>query len=701
MPGVRPTTSDVDIDLAQLFAALGRKWPRILAAALILAAAAFAYALFSTPLYRAETRILIESRESVFTRPSGVGAQNDQPLLDEQGVASQVEVIASADILRDVARSLDLASREEFGASSGLSSFGSMLVLLGLRTDPAEAPVEERVLRAVRERLSVYRVATSRVIVVQFSSEDPRLAAAVPNAIADAYLAVQQRAMLMSNEDATEWLEPEIADLRERVREAEARVAQYRAETDLFEGQGTAGLSTQQLSELSSELSRVRAARSTAEARAEAVRAALSSGAAMDNVPEVLASPMMQRLRERRMQTSAQIADLSATLLDNHPRLRALRAQLREIDTQVRAEMEKVLAGLGAEATATRGREEGLEADVARLKAEAARAGEDEVGLRALEREAAAQRALLETYLTRYREAASRADRNYLPVDARVFARATMPADSYFPRTVPIVGAAFVAGLLLMSVFTLLRELFSGRAMRAAPGAAFEPVEQVEMTRPVAATALEEEPDPIFAEEGGEEGEELSVAVTAAMLMEEGFARAVFVSPEGDEATAASVMVAREMADRGLRVLFLDLTWSGAPSASMLDSQHFPGITNLLTGEAQFSDIIRGDLYSECHVIPAGTGDPERAVRALDRLPIVMDSLTTAYDIVVVECGPSDAESIERVWDGDACVLVGVIEPGDEDVALTAADLEAGGYGQIWRVTPADELPPASGRNVA
>src|SRR5690606_5198293 len=132
------------------------------------------------------------------------------------------------------------------------------------------------------------------------------------------------------------------------------------------------------------------------------------------------------------------------------------------------------------EASSMQVRERQLAADVSRLKAAAAEAGDDEVELRALEREAAAQRALLESYLTRYREAASRADRNYLPADARIFSRATQPYQPYFPKVLPITGAAFAASALLIAIFTLLAELFSGRAMR--PAARFvEPVEEVAM----------------------------------------------------------------------------------------------------------------------------------------------------------------------------------------------------------------------------
>src|SRR5690554_177707 len=110
MSGSRTSVSDVDVDIGQLFGSLLRNWLRIVIFAVVVTGGAFFLASIATPQFRAETRLLIEARESVFPRPSNVGTEADRPLLDEEAITSQVEVISSADILRDVARRLDLAS---------------------------------------------------------------------------------------------------------------------------------------------------------------------------------------------------------------------------------------------------------------------------------------------------------------------------------------------------------------------------------------------------------------------------------------------------------------------------------------------------------------------------------------------------------------------------------------------------------------
>lgn len=696
MAVVDASRADLDIDITALMSSLVRDWKRIALVALCVAAAAFAFASLSTKHYQAETRILIETRESIFTRPDA--RNDDSSILDDQGVTSQVEVIGSADLLKQVARDLNLAALPEFKASGEVSFAGRMLILLGLRSDPVELPPEDRVIKAFREKLTVYRVERSRVIVVQFSSEDPALAARVPNSIADAYIALQRGAKEQSNADATDWLEPEIADLSAKVRAAESKVADFRSSSDLMLGNNNAALATQQLSELSSELSRVKASRAASEATASAVRRAIAAGASIDALPGVLASPLIQRLRETRVQLNADIADLSATLLDNHPRIRALRSQLADLDAQIRNEAGKVLAGLDTEADAARLRETELVAELNRFKAESARVGEQEVELRALEREAAAQRDLLESYLLRYREAASRKDRNYLPADARVFSRAGVPSEPYFPKVVPITAAAFVASLLVMALVTLLRELFSGRALR--PAATREPVRDVRM--PAFTPASGGASLDAYANDAGDEKApvfkkgQITVEAAAERLIARGASRAIFISPEGDEGAATAIMVAREVADAGLRTLLLDLTSTGAASRPMLDGTSHKGITNLLCSEAQFTDIIHPDLYSDCHVIPVGTADPARAMRGVDRLPIIMGSLTTAYDLVIVECGPAEPASLKRLVSGATEVIISVIEEEDAAVSATEDSLKSVGYDQAFLVTPIGYVPPRS-----
>lgn len=697
------TQPDVDIDLGRLSKAVWER--RTLVAGLTAAAAGLAFLATGMidPLYKSETRLLVETREPVYS-----GDQNQQAAgvaLDERAVSSQVEILQSTDLVKQVARELNLSSREEFDPAVSSSAVGEFLIMIGLKKNPLDVPSEERILKEFYKNLDVYAVPGSRVIGIQFTSRDPALAAQVPNALVGAYLAFQSGAKLENNTDASAWLEPEIARLREKVRESEEKVAAYRSQTGLLLINQQDTIAAKQLSDISTELSRVRGERADSEARAQSVRNALKNGQAVDAVSDVLGSPVVQRLRESEGNIRAQIADLSTTLLEAHPRMKGLRAQLADVERQILGEIRKVLSSLESNTRVARIREEELTAQLNALKAGSAREGEESVELRSLEREAAAQRDLLETYLGRYREAASRTEAKSLPADARVISRAVPASESHYPKMLPIVGVAAFATFLLASIGVMLSELFSGRALRPSAGWINEPV--LEHDRPDAMAAGDEPAgEPELAIDTlpaiSNDADDFSVEAVAEQLVTDRTPVAICVSPEGDEGSAAAVMLARTVAGDGLQTLLIDLTGSACPTELMADSMRLPGLTDLMCGDIAIADSIHPDRLSSAHIIPHGNANARRAMRAIDRLPMVIDALTEVYDLVIVECGAADAAAVARIARAERGeIVLSVLRSDASEVARLLAEFNEQGVGGVLLMTPGLPGGPSDQRSSA
>ncbi|WP_064706894.1 GumC family protein [Rhizobium bangladeshense] len=699
---------DVDIDLGQLARAVWARRLRILTITLVAAGVAFAGAKLISPQYRSETRILIEPRAPAFASTQQVNDAGAGPLMDELNIASQVQLLQSADLLKKVINDLKLYDLPEFDDAANGSAMNSILVKLHLKKNPMENPPEERVIDAFVERLQVYQVPGSRVIGINFTSKDPKLAAAIPNALANVYLSTQSGAKLDSNSEATRWLEPEIENLRQRVSEAEKKVAEYRTTHGLLQTNGTTTFPAQQLNDISAELTRVRGDKANAEARAQAVRNALSSGEASDTLPDIMSSQAIQRLKATESGLQSQISDLQTSLLNSHPRLKSLRAQLSDIRGQIRQETQKILASIENEAKVADLRASELERQKDTVQANSARAGEDEVGLNALEREANAQRQLLETYLVRYREAASRADSNSSPADARIVSRAIEPVDPYFPKVVPIVVVAAVATLILSAIVTMLAELFSGRALRpvdasrdtieAETVAEEKDVPQAAVAiaavrRPVQPSMLavvtdddgtDEVDDVEAAEEVPEDDDEFSIASVADYLADSRPPLAIAISPTGDNGSAATVSLTRMLADAGRRVVLIDMTGSGYPTELMAEDQSALGVTDLLCGEAAFGDTIHGDRLSDAHLIPQGQSNARRAMRGVDRLSLLLDALAAAYDLVVVECGAADVAGVSRLTRSrDVEIILSLPQLEETIFVALMTEFQAAGYERV------------------
>lgn len=712
---------DVDIDLAQLFRAVWARKGRILAGTALVGVLAFIGASSISPSYKGDAKLLIEPREPNFST-SGSGAAAAEPLPDELNIVSQVQLLQSVDLIKQVARDLKLSERAEFDPDSTPSAVTDFLVLFGLKKNPLDLPPEERVINAFKEKVNVYQVDKSRVIGIEFTSKDPKLAAAVPNAMMDVYRSLQSGAKLDSNSDAVRWLETEIANLREKVREAEQKVAEYRSSAGLMSlGSDQSTFSSKQLSDISTELARVRGERASAEATAQNLRTSIKAGKSTETLDAIARSEAIQRLKATESQIRAQISDLSTRLLDGHPQMKALRAQLVGIREQVQAESLKVAASLENEAAVARERETQLLAQMNALKADSAQAGKDEVGLKSLEREATAQRQLLETYLARYREASSRLDKNSSPADARVISKAIEPQEPTFPKVLPITVVAALATLILSAVGVMLAELFSGRALR--PTSAGMPhairreedeeTTEIEAEVPtlrrndqIPASLLNVAPDADLVEEmqqvvteeidpaaPTEEADEFSVGSVADYLVEQQSRIAFAISPSGDDGSIGTVALARELADRGLRTVLVDMTGSAWPTRLVASRRDLPGITDLLTGEAAFADCIHPDRQSSADIVPQGNADIRQAMRGADRLAMIVDALADVYDMVLVECGPANAEGVARLSrNGRHEIILSAPDPQAEELAEIMVAFEDVGYNDL--VLLSVKIPP-------
>ena len=156
----------------------------------------------------------------------------------------------SRDLAREIIKKNKLAERPEFDpVLQGLSPLKSLLALFGIGRDPFSLTPEERVLDAYFERFTAYAVDKSRVIVIEFQSRDPDLAARVANSIAEGYLVLQQNARQEQAKSAGQWLSGEIDNLRKKVAEAESRVEDFRSKSSLFVGTNNTTLSNQQMGE--------------------------------------------------------------------------------------------------------------------------------------------------------------------------------------------------------------------------------------------------------------------------------------------------------------------------------------------------------------------------------------------------------------------------------------------------------------------
>ncbi len=198
-------------DLRSIGHAIWAKKVMIFAVTLVATAGAFLVVNSVTPRYQSETKLLLEGRENVFMRADADKGVTERTGLDEQAVTSQIQLVLSRDVAREVIKKENLAQSREFDPAVGGHSLSQALLgLIGLGRDYSAMSSDERTLAAYYDRINAYAVEKSRVIAIDFSSADPELAARVANAIAEAYLASQRSAKSDQTKAASSWLATEI-----------------------------------------------------------------------------------------------------------------------------------------------------------------------------------------------------------------------------------------------------------------------------------------------------------------------------------------------------------------------------------------------------------------------------------------------------------------------------------------------------------
>jgi len=309
--------------------------------------------------------------------------------------------------------------------------------------------------------------------------------------------------------------------------------------------------------------------------------------------------------------------------------------------------------------------------------------------LRALEREAKAQRDLLEAYLAKYREANARDTLLDPPVEARIISRAVVSNTPAFPKKIPIVLIASLATLFLSAAFVVTGQLLAGNVYRVGDRTADESVESgvvapapdrmadedyllwaAEPAPPVSAARREPTATPVAA--AAMPSDSIDQLASGFRRSGEAGRRLTIVGvTRNNGTTSAAVALARALAQDG-RTVLVDLAVDAPNIAAISSEPGAPGIAELVRGAASFRHIITRDRATRLHVIAAGRipADTGSVVRS-ERLAIGINALARTYDHVVIDAGALTDIAPERF--ARLAPHAVLVAPGIADAARQAA----------------------------
>ena len=716
----RSPASPDDIQMSTVFEALKRSARWLILFSVGLGAATFSILAMTAPRYQSEAELAIVAKgaSSTFADSRNMSSGPDlvTTRMDKEAINTHVRAMQSPELLEQIAADLKLKDRPEFNSVLGpVDMLDKILRLAGIGSPRAGESERDRVLSAFRSRLEVYSAKESRFIGVRMTSIDPELAANVANALAETYRTSLAEQGVVEVDDQQSVLQGKVDKLTPEVAAAETEADQYRGQIDGFRGgaQNT-GLNDQQMSELTGELTRAKASRGEAEARAKSARDMMTLGSA-DALPDVQKSPLIQNLVQQRVRVERQISELSATLMPGHPRMRQLNADLAGLKLQIKGEISKIVDSLEKEAKVAQGREDSIEQSLDDIKARVVTNAPEEAKLRQLEANAKAKRTELESLQGQLEANRKRLDTRAQPVEAQIISKAQPTSVPVFPKKIQLSALFAVAALMFGTAWTVTRALFEGARSGARVATRpklnpaslrAEPVLTAHSHRPV--REVQQNAPPPMRQQTGIVTETEIVAL-ARQLKDKGPAeggyRTLLTGETGSiDASGEALQLVRTIAASGQHVILVDWSPSGEGLAGAAGLDASRGLNDLLRGDAGFEDIIQRLPGGAAHAIACGSAfEPADGGADPDQLNLVLDALDEAYEHIVVAGRHDEARKLFETIEGRFDAGIVVTEPrrrvqSHEDSPATFLGFEVADIDIIRFERSASGAPPVNQR---
>ncbi|WP_112662533.1 GumC family protein [Microvirga flavescens] len=403
-----------------------------------------------------------ESYATIVMRPTDEEGRADRApalrqSLDESAIQSEVDIIGSPGVAATVIDRHRLIDDPEFnrrigGVSGRLRQWASVVVpsLAGPSRNSDQIRAELR--QKLQQHLNVSRDRRSYTVKLGYWSSDPAKAVALTSTLLSAYVDDQLARKRQSIDSMTRWLNERVAILRSKYDASSRTVSQFMVQSNLIDSGEQIALD-QQLTSLGTEAAQVRARAIEAKTRAQALTQLQKAGL-LEQSPEVLSSPTVQRLKESLAATFAKPVVLAR--------------DLQAINAEITLEASRIWQAAEAEAQNLAQRDVLLQQEIQSLRSVVSQRRQAEIKLEELRREASIDKTVLDDALTRLRDQTARADA--LRPDIEVLAQPEMPLRATFPD--PLLTAlgtlllATLAGLTMIwrPVITALSGLLRGRA---------------------------------------------------------------------------------------------------------------------------------------------------------------------------------------------------------------------------------------------
>jgi chain length determinant protein EpsF len=367
-------------------------------------------------------------------------------------LATQVDIIQSHKVAVEVVKALRLS--ETPGAREQWTD----------ATD-GKGTIEDWFADLLLKKLDVKPSRESSVIELAFSGSDPRFAAVVANAFAQAYQRTNLELRVEPARQSSAWFDERLQQLRQKLEDAQSKLNEYQRDKGFTAQDERLDLESARLGELSAQYTQAQAQAADASSRQRQLNEFLSRGGSGETIPDVLANPLVQNLKSTLALTEGRLQQTASQLGSNHPEVKRLEADIQSQRAKLKSEISQAAASLGNAAKIAQKREAELRAALADQKARFLKlnAGRDQMQVLMKEVESA-QRAY-DTAAQRFQQ--TNLESQASQTNVSVLTKAFPPSEPSSPRMLLNLLLSLFLGTLLGIGMALLVELLNRRVRSA------------------------------------------------------------------------------------------------------------------------------------------------------------------------------------------------------------------------------------------
>lgn len=664
----QPQPAEEVIDLRKYFSVINRsKWHILLLATLIAILAAF-IVLNMKQVFSAKATLLIEAQQAKAVKIEEVYGMNSA---QQEYYLTQFEILKSRTIAETVIARLKLAEHPDYAPKESITDIiKGWLPFLPSASDENKSEEQialerrEKLLVKFTENLTVEPVRKTQLVNIYFESHDPKLAAAVANAIGETYIDSQLEAKMGITQKANTWLGGRLGELRQRLDDSEKAMQDFRLREGLIDVSGVRSLGSQELERLGVELTAARSKKAQVDSFIRVIaQYGKNNVDKLESLPEITAHPSVQNVKKEVVTSERKVSELSKTYGPKHPKLLAAKSELSTVQENLREQIRKLIAGIENESQTEAQNLASLEAEMARAKGQYQDVSGKEAEYQRLQREVETNRQLFETFMSRQKETEVAGD--FDSAIARFTDRAVSATEPIKPKRKLIVILAFVAALGFGVVVAFVMESLNDTIKTT------QDVETVLQQRSLGIIpkllekkTLAEFNRTFFDTENRPFSEAVrSIRTSLSLLALDRPLQLLVVTSSVPEEGKSTVSSNLSFAFAQLEsVLLIDADMRKPTIAKRFALPAFqPGLANYLTETESLADCIVRDEQSGVDILPAGT-IPINPLELLahPRFLALIQELKGRYTKIIIDTPPvqavSDALMIARL--ADAVVMV-------------------------------------------